>query len=56
LEPEELERRDIRLMQEGHIFEDKARIGIKSRAAEEMSEESIESMPKPLPETGALVK
>ncbi|KAL7077132.1 hypothetical protein ACQ4LE_004050 [Meloidogyne hapla] len=55
LEPEELERRDIRLMQEGRLFEDKARIGIQHRAAEEMSEESIESVPKPPPEAGALV-
>nr|CAD2126844.1 unnamed protein product [Meloidogyne enterolobii] len=55
LEPEELERRDIRLMQEGRLFEDKARIGIQHRAAEEMSEESIESAPKPPPEAAALV-
>jgi len=43
-------------MQEGRLFEDKARIGIQHRAAEEMSEESIESAPKPPPEAAALVK
>ncbi|KAF7638940.1 hypothetical protein Mgra_00001463 [Meloidogyne graminicola] len=55
LEPEELERRDIRLMQEGRLFEDKARIGIQPRTAEEMSEESIESVHKPPIEISALV-
>ena len=42
-------------MQEGRLFEDKARIGIQPRAAEEMSEESVESVPKPPSEAAALV-
>lgn len=42
-------------MQEGRLFEDKARIGIQPRTAEEMSEESIESVHKPPIEISALV-
>jgi hypothetical protein len=54
LEPalDELPPRDIHLLQEGRLFEDKTRIGIQPKAALEMSDdqESVESAPKPPPE------
>lgn len=56
--PEELERRDIHLMQEGRLFEDRTRIGIQPVAVLEMSDdqESVESAPKAPPEALAHVR